>query len=473
MGFLLLLLVLASLFVLLTTHASSRLKPSAPLILLAYLVTCISFLMHAPFTETPLGLMGLKYSDVVHGVFHIRFSPDLAGDARRLSELWFNVDAFNDLVKRANLCPIPYVDYMFEYPPLVGFLWYVTTCTSFTIANGFATTTSDFFSLASSINYVMQASILAGSAVLTLHTLRKLASYGGRSAGRALLFLVLPSTILYMTYNWDLIASCLAAAALYAFLRGKRTTSGMLLGLSVSSKLLTGGLLIPLTSHLLREARGGSSGVKQLHAFLAAFAVGGLTPFMAVYFLSREGLMGFITHHASWYCENCVYALVVPDIFSPVHRCMYAVLGPTLLALVAFLSYRRPRDMFKQAFTSVGGVVVLNYVFTPQMILMVTPFALMALDGLLLHAYVAADVVNSLLIVAFFEDATLRSIISGFTPINTDFNPWTIDSPTQWLAMVRNALLLASIVLTLIRAARPEPRLSGGYLTSGSDEVLG
>lgn len=443
-------LALASLFVLLVTHTSSRLKNSARLILLIYLIVCVSFLIHAPFTEAPLGLTGLKYSDVVHGVFYVRFSPELIEDSRRLSEFWFNLEAFNNLVRRTNLCPVPYVDYRFEYPPLIGLSWYLTTCASFTIVNMFATTTSDFFNLASSINYVMQALTLAGSAVLTLYMLRKLMLSGGRSVERALAFLVLPSTILYMTYNWDLIASCLALAALYAFLRGRHATSGTLLGLSVSSKLLTGGLLIPLAFNILREVRGGGSHTKQLYAFLSAFAAGSITPFTIIYLLSREGLASFITHHASWYCENCVYASAVPDIFSPVHKYLYVMFGLTLLASTAFLSYRRARDLLKLAYASVGGVVALNYVFTPQMILMVTPFALLSLDGPLLYAYAVADVANSLLIVAFFEDSTLRTFISRFIPIDTSYNPWAIDSPTQWLAMVRNVLLLTTVVLTLV-----------------------
>lgn len=99
-------------------------------------------------------------------------------------------------------------------------------------------------------------------------------------------------------------------------------------------------------------------------------------------------------------------------------------------------------------------MVALNYIFTPQMILMVTPFALLVLNCLPLYAYVVADVTNSLLIIAFFEDVALRTLLSRLMPINTEFNPWTIDSPTQWLATIRNVAILTTITYTLIMNRR-------------------
>lgn len=90
--------------------------------------------------------------------------------------------------------------------------------------------------------------------------------------------MILPSTILYVTYNWDIIASGLAVTSLYYFMRKNYRVSGFLLGLSVASKILTGGLLIPLAAYLLRDVVRDKQVVKNLTHYIISFLVGGLTP---------------------------------------------------------------------------------------------------------------------------------------------------------------------------------------------------
>lgn len=355
MNLLTLLLVLCSVFVLLLTHSSQRLRTASLPILTIYLVICTSFLIHAPFTDVPLGLMGLKYSDIVHGVFSPRFSSELVGDVGRLSKLWFDVGVFNDLVKKSYLCPIPYVDYVFEYPPVVGLLWFLTTCASFTMSSKLTLTVSEFFNTASSINYTLQSLILAFFTVLTFHFIRRIALTSDRPLQRSLLFIVLPSTILYTTYNWDAVASGLAVASLYAFLKRRYSASGTLLGLSVAGKILTGGLLIPLAFYLIRGVKSGGNQVRDLITFSGSFLISSIGPFAILYTLSPKGFTAFITHHMSWYCENCIYALMIPDIFNPLHKYLYMLLGSTLLIVIAILSYRGTLDVITLSYASVGG----------------------------------------------------------------------------------------------------------------------
>ncbi|MFN3267972.1 MAG: hypothetical protein ACK416_01800 [Zestosphaera sp.] len=128
--------------------------------------------------------------------------------------------------------------------------------------------------------------------------------------------------------------------------------------------------------------------------------------------------------------------------------------GLTALTVVAIQTLRNSKDMISLAYVSVGSTITLNYVFTPQMILMISPITVLALNKKELKKYVIADTANFFLIIAFFEDSTLRSIISKIIPIRTGFNPWTIDSPTQWLAMVRNVLILVTIVELMIKRKR-------------------
>ncbi len=444
-------LFLTTLTVILVLHTFRRLRPLTSTFLALYTVFMISFILHAPFTQTPLGLTGLKYNDIVHGVFSVRFSTSLVSNRGRLLEYWFSPKSFEDLVSRTKLCPVPYLDYKFEYPPLVGFFWFITTCVSFSISDKLATTTEQFFSVSSSLNYVFQSLILFFFMVLCLYYVKRIVLFQGLDAWRALFFLVLPSTILYTTYNWDLIASGLAVSSLYYFMKKNYRASGLLLGLSVAGKILTGGLLIPQITYLLRDVVRGKQSLRNLILYVVSFLVGGLTPFILMYVMSVEGFFAFINHHASWYCENCIYALLIPDIFNPLHRYFYVFFGLTALTIVAIQTLRNPKDMISLAYASVGFTVTLNYVFTPQMILLISPIAILALNKKELKKYVIADTANFFLIIAFFEDTTLRSVVSKIIPIGTGFNPWTIDSPTQWLAMIRNVLVLVTIVELMIK----------------------
>lgn len=450
----LLALFLTTLAVILVLHTFRRLRPLTSTFLALYAVFMVSFILHAPFTQTPLGLTGLKYNDIVHGVFSVRFSTSLVSDRGRLLEYWFSPKSFEDLVSRTKLCPVPYVDYRFEYPPLVGFFWFLTTCASFSISDKLAVTTEQFFNVSSSVNYVFQSLILFFFMVLCFYYLKRIVLFQGLGVWRAGLFLVLPSTILYTTYNWDLIASGLAISSLYYFMKKNYRVSGLLLGLSVASKILTGGLLIPQITYLLRDVVRGKQPLRNLILYVVSFLVGGLTPFILMYAMSVEGFFAFINHHASWYCENCIYALLIPDIFSPLHRYFYVFFGLIALTIVAIQTLRNSKDMVSLAYVSVGSTVTLNYVFTPQMILMISPIAVLALNKKELKKYVIADTANFFLIIAFFEDSTLRSVVSKIIPIRTGFNPWTIDSPTQWLAMIRNVLILVTIIESMIKRKR-------------------
>ncbi|MFN3268424.1 MAG: hypothetical protein ACK416_04100, partial [Zestosphaera sp.] len=183
----LLALFLTTLAVILILHTFRRLRPLISTFLALYTVFMVSFILHAPFTQTPLGLTGLKYNDIVHGVFSVRFSTSLVSNRGRLHEYWFSPKSFEDLVSRTKLCPVPYVDYKFEYPPLVGFFWFLTTCASFSISDKLATTTDQFFNVSSSVNYVFQSLILFFFMVLCFHYVKRIVSFQGLDAWRAAL----------------------------------------------------------------------------------------------------------------------------------------------------------------------------------------------------------------------------------------------------------------------------------------------
>jgi len=70
------------------------------------------------------------------------------------------------------------------------------------------------------------------------------------------------------------------------------------------------------------------------------------------------------------------------------------------------------------------------------------PLAILALDTKLLDIYILSDIANFGIIATFFKDLEIRRILGSFLGVEVKYSPWTIDSPVQWLAMIRNITLL-------------------------------
>jgi len=96
------------------------------------------------------------------------------------------------------------------------------------------------------------------------------------------------------------------------------------------------------------------------------------------------------------------------------------------------------RDEYKYLFVATTSLVLFNYVFSPQMLLLITPFAVLALNSTKLALYGVADVFNALIIVTYFQN-----------PV-----PWEYGSTTQNMALVRNLALLALFIVNTILILR-------------------
>ncbi|MEM2511816.1 MAG: hypothetical protein QXX61_01640, partial [Ignisphaera sp.] len=106
-------------------------KAFAFILTLALFVSATSFYLHMPEKPALLSNPGFSYSDIVYGLYNPIFlnivsSNGLINNAA-ISEKWFNKEVALKLV-RSRLCPIPYKDYKFEYPPIVAVFWYASTC---------------------------------------------------------------------------------------------------------------------------------------------------------------------------------------------------------------------------------------------------------------------------------------------------------------------------------------------------------
>lgn len=436
-------------------------------IVVAFVVSfSLSIYIHVPYPpnrDPVFGDLGFLYTDIVHGVFIPRFldvvSPDGSIDNAKISEYWYNRDAFMRLLNgdlNIFTCPAPYRDYKFEYPPLIALLWHFSTCISYLTVYSFVKvprTPLEYRSIVSEYviptHFSIQISLTIIFAVLMILYMLRIARAVGFDYKRIALLFLLPSTIIYSTYNWDIITVTLVIISLYYFLQRRYIISGAMLGLAVSAKIIPMLVGVAIGYDLLQKAfsKGSDShSYNDFAMYLIGLGATGGTPYAAIAALFSKGFSDFINHHSSWYCENCIYLPFIQDIYNPLHKILFYVLATTFMMLIMTVNIDSERKLLAVTFSSLAIGTTLSYVFSPQMMLMITPIAIMVLPRNMLGLYTIADSANALIILLFFEDQIIRIQISKYISISTSFSPWTIDSPVQWAAFIRNLLLFIILI---------------------------
>jgi len=412
---------------------SKRLIEILILLLVIHVPLVISIYIHDPNTELPAKNFGLKYTDIVYGLSYPIFEND---------ERWFNAETFQKFKSSIYKYPIPYVDYKFEYPPLVGLLWYIST----RIAFEYTSNLKD----AIRVNYYVQSIftiILYIFLVCSLSVLLKTKKQNPHIEFYKLLVFLLPSTLIYVIYNWDVATAAFAVIGILCILREKYFLTGVLLGLSFSTKILTIGVVFYYMVKLLIVEEKRVLGLK----YLVGFIISGVIPFILLYVISPRGFSELLNHHMSWYCENCLYLPLIRDIYSNLHKILFYTI--TILIACGFLLFGYPwrnisvRDEYKYLFVGVVSLVLFNYVFSPQMFLLITPLAILALGVKALLLYSIADIFNALIIYTFFNYP----------------NSWMFGSVTQYMALGRNLILLVLfiyITMSIIRSRLKMTRTS-------------
>jgi len=419
----------------------------AIVLLAAVLCSAASIAIHYP----PLRLghklndFGVQYSDIVNGIFLDRFSPQLPLNPSKLRSEWFNPSKLLSLLSGEPVCPAPYIDYFFEYPPLIGGIWFVTTCASIRLVFGKGVPpleVSEAIDRAASINFLMQSSILATAFVALSACLYKLLRKLGRGWKRAVILSVLPSSVMYLAYNWDIIVALLAILAISSFVEERYLRSGLLVGLAIAAKVLGYALAIAMLYELAqRVLREGV--LDPLKRFGAGLALGCGVPFLTLLAVAPQGLVAMVSHFFSWYCENCIY---LPLIRSPSSPALHiAAFATTIVAMLAVLAspMREAECVARVSFLAMCVAILFNYIFAPQMWLELSPLALLVLSSRELKLFAVGDVLNAGIMLAFFKDVDIKALLLPYIPgLSLKFDPWSLSSPVQWIAIARNVVLL-------------------------------
>ncbi|MEM4502201.1 MAG: glycosyltransferase 87 family protein [Ignisphaera sp.] len=420
---------------------------------ISIIVLALSYYLHIPNNPPPLDNVGLMYTDIVYGLFNPIFrdivNPDGTPNGEKINNRWFNNEVAMKLIASERLCPIPYKDYKFEYPPIIGLIWFITTCTSIHVTLPERYTGSEYYRLSEAIaekHYILQSIIIATFFIITMLYMYRVASICNSSLKRIILFVILPSTILYTIYNWDIIAVAFMVMALYYLVNEKYLFSGLLLGLSISTKLLPLLFALILVYDILQKYRSNNFSKQNLVNISIGLIIAGALPYLAVMFVSYNGFTYFIDHHYRWYCENCIYSIITQNVWSPYNRVYAMVLVTVFLLITASIDidFKNPKEVLTIALISVIISTALNYVFSPQMMLLVSSIAVLILPLRQLVFLVIADVANFGIMYLFFKDLEARQWLSKYLGINMrlEYAPHTPDSPVQIVAMIRNIILI-------------------------------
>jgi hypothetical protein len=308
---------------------------------------------------------------------------------------------------------IPYYDYVFEYPIVVGFFTY--------LCSYFGRAMSPDFSLSMTFYSIAMNTVIVAFALGTVVVVYKLCELIGTDKKRMLpYFLVTLSFIMFTIYNWDMFAVFFSVLSLYFYFLGKKRSSAVSLGLGIASKIYPA--LLGLV-YLLEEKTW-----KEKLTFFA-IAAGVFTilnaPFMI---LKYDVWFGTWRHHMTWGLENSWLIYFFDQMDMNAHYASLAVLLYLVYkGLAGTIRKNYPSQasrIIERSFLMSLAWLIGSYVCPPQMALMLLPFlVLMPLAPLWL--FYLAEVFNALIIVLWF------------TPQLNLGNPLVATSPVQAFSAMR------------------------------------
>lgn len=327
---------------------------------------------------------------------------------------------------------VPYVNYEFAYPPLAGFVTYISAL----IGGGQLIPYYNAFS-----------TIVFLSHLLLITVVYRLAVEKNIPVVVVLIFSVLsPSLIMYSNYNFDTIYIALVITSLALFEKGRLKSSALLFSTSILTKLMSV-LLLPL---LLLHINNNRDRVTYMLYVLAPTILVNLV----LQLLNHNFIDETYVFHARWGLENAWFVYLFPQrdwwgtakIFS--FLIMLYALSKIYLKIID-----DSRDIYQCSFMVFSAFLLTNYVFTPQMVIWLLP--LMALINPISITFYIAYII--------LEVANVEIILTWFM----EEDPLAAGSIPQNLALIRAAALL----YLLLQAYYGKTGSKVGWRTSSSQEV--
>jgi len=319
---------------------------------------------------------------------------------------------------------IPYYQFTFEYPVLIGFLVYLASSIRFYAPD---------FSTALNYYVLVMDAVLYLAAIGTIIVVYRITHLMGVEKGRIWkAFLIAPSFLMFTVYNWDIIAVFFSTLSIFYHLKGDKRKSALSLGLGIATKLYPC-MLIPV--YMLEESHWKGR-LKTLLAPVAVFALLNL-PFVLANF---GGWFETWAYHAGWGIEDSWLIFVFNQMDANAHYLALAVLLYLVYKGVTGTLRRKYKDqptrVIERCFLMSIAWLCGSYVVTPQMALILLPFYVL-IPTISIPVIYLVEIMNALIIVLWFS-----------TPLNLG-NPLAPTSPVQWFAGGRQLIWLILFIMTI------------------------
>jgi len=275
---------------------------------------------------------------------------------------------------------------------------------------------------------LVTGTILFFALMLSVVLLLKLLRLFGLQSWRALLLAMSPSFFFFAYCNIDMVGILFILGALYFALKQKWTVSAVSLGLAVATKVFP----ILYVPFVWLEQDSWKQRVKYAAMVALVWSAVNL-PFM---FANFQDWYLFVSVQGQWGLENSWMIFVMPQLSPASHYLSYLLIS---LGVIHIL--RREKMPLERAWFAATLVFVLaSFKFPPTYFLYLLPYVVIL--GCNSLEFLVADILNALIIATWFT-----SWINGGDPLASS-------SPTQWISLVRQVILLG----ILMRVLRYDPR---------------
>ncbi len=358
--------------------------------------------------------------------------------------------------------PLPYVDFLFEYPPLpaleftldaavasgvpvpppsralppyqlrffvlpltalvcvsvglalefgLNYLYVIALITAALNVLVLVETTEPVFRL-----YYTHSIVCAFLYPMTLYEARKLADKLSRS-GSFWMVVLSPTMLFFSTRNWDLMAAVPFLAGLNRVLEGDRRSGIALATVSVSAKPVT---LVPLGMMVLATTKG--TVIKRVGA-AGGVVTASLLPYSLIPAISFKGFEAFLWWFSHWYCELGIwqlFRLMDPELSVQAAKAMSTCAEIGLSGLVAWrvVGARKITEerLVAAVMSSEAFFLSMSWIFPPQMMIYLVTLRPVLREGSTRTVFTLADMLNSsiVILIGFPPEGFLAGEIRNF-----------------------------------------------------------
>ena len=194
------------------------------------------------------------------------------------------------------------------------------------------------------------------------------------------LFLASPAVIASLFINWDLIAVASALLCVYFFEKKKYEESAIALGISIATKFFPIVILLPIAIIFYRKKQ-----IKQLSRYLFTTAILWLAINLPIAILYFDGWWRFFKLNIERGADfgSIWYGLSLLNINISNLDLIYPLLSITLFIILAFylLKLDKIPNLTQVTFFAVVIFTTFGKVYSPQYVLWLTPFAVIAITN--------------------------------------------------------------------------------------------